>query len=482
MFDQLKVNQNSLVNLLRPADRDNTDAQSGRGTMDFMSMVLEKTDTVRNDSPSNGTIMQNSRNDSAEQRAPEMKIRQDNTALQRENDIAEKRMNNHSEPSRNESASEGSRDIRSSQAKKSGTDETKSQKNRKEREDESQQGLAEQLSLDGNFKKLTDLIKTFLNGNRKGADESLNKLVGNLKYKGEKGNHGQQNILQNSSPDKSLKFQGDAVKAAVDIKQLIGKEIAKIADSRKGSAAQRPLNDKEIKEIAIKIIDGMKKGRVRENIKPEMKGSQVEELKSDRKNVQSAEPLIVKRAVMPDSASSDKNGSMDKNSARENFSYSGSKVDIFSKGISERPDSVLKNADFRESLQEIIDKARVTVRDSKNGSFTVRLNPQELGSVNVNLVMENGVITGKFLVDSEDAKNMLLGNLNDLKYQLESAGVSVGEFSVNVDNQHERFFKKGDDGSKGIVSSPVREMEAIAASESYISGSGIYAGHINMVI
>ena len=43
------------------------------------------------------------------------------------------------------------------------------------------------------------------------------------------------------------------------------------------------------------------------------------------------------------------------------------------------------------NFSNAIDKAKISVRDSRNGTFTVRLNPRELGSVNVNLIMENGV-------------------------------------------------------------------------------------------
>jgi len=90
---------------------------------------------------------------------------------------------------------------------------------------------------------------------------------------------------------------------------------------------------------------------------------------------------------------------------------------------------------FMEQLQQIIDKAKITVHDSKNGSFIFRLNPKELGSVNVNIGLEQGIVKGKFLVETNEAKELLIQNLDFVKTQLEESGISVGEFQVNVKEQ-----------------------------------------------
>ena len=44
MFDQLKVNQNSIINLLKVPDKENSDILSIKPVNDFLSMVMEKTD------------------------------------------------------------------------------------------------------------------------------------------------------------------------------------------------------------------------------------------------------------------------------------------------------------------------------------------------------------------------------------------------------------------------------------------------------
>jgi len=130
-----------------------------------------------------------------------------------------------------------------------------------------------------------------------------------------------------------------------------------------------------------------------------------------------------------------------------------------------------------------MDRAKVTVRDSQNGSFTVKLFPKELGSVNVNLVMENGVVNGRFLVDNNDAKTALLSNIEKLIDELQQSGVSVGEFSVNVRDERERFIRDKDEHKYKISTVPGSSKETLAAADVYDYNS-VYKhnGSINMII
>lgn len=103
--------------------------------------------------------------------------------------------------------------------------------------------------------------------------------------------------------------------------------------------------------------------------------------------------------------------------------------------------SSMKNSQFRESLENIIQNAKVVVKDSRNGSFSVRLFPKELGSVNVNIGLRDGVIHGRFLVESQAAKELLMANIDSIRERLTEAGIQVGEFQVNVQDQRGRFLR-----------------------------------------
>jgi len=93
---------------------------------------------------------------------------------------------------------------------------------------------------------------------------------------------------------------------------------------------------------------------------------------------------------------------------------------------------LLKNPLFDEQLQQITQHARVVVQDGRNGTFTVRLYPESLGKVNISLGLEQGTLSGRFLVDSPEVKQALLEQLNTVREHLADAGVTVGEFQVNV--------------------------------------------------
>ena len=134
---------------------------------------------------------------------------------------------------------------------------------------------------------------------------------------------------------------------------------------------------------------------------------------------------------------------------------------------------------FFEQLQQIIDKAKISVQDSKNGSFIFKLNPKELGSVNVNIGLEQGIVKGKFLVETNEAKELLIQNLDFVKSQLEESGISVGEFQVNVKEQGKPF----DNKEKGKDIKVNTGLAALNAEE-YENTETVpkHNGSVNMII
>lgn len=140
-----------------------------------------------------------------------------------------------------------------------------------------------------------------------------------------------------------------------------------------------------------------------------------------------------------------------------------------------------RNSDlFREQLSSVIQRARVVVQDGKNGRFSMRLYPRELGNLNVNLGLEQGVIHGKFLVESQEAKTLLMENISHIREQLENAGVTVGEFQVNVRDEGSRFFTDREQNSTGTH---LAELNADDAGSEYETVTySLHEGSINMII
>jgi len=140
----------------------------------------------------------------------------------------------------------------------------------------------------------------------------------------------------------------------------------------------------------------------------------------------------------------------------------------------------MKNS-MGEQFQNILEQAKIVVHDHKNSSFTVKLHPKELGSVNMNLGLEKGVVTGKFIVETAEAKDLLQQNLLFIKQELAEAGISVGEFLVNVRDEGKSFFANNESDQSGYTLPAILETNEIADKYSLNSYS-LHDGSINLVI
>jgi len=105
-------------------------------------------------------------------------------------------------------------------------------------------------------------------------------------------------------------------------------------------------------------------------------------------------------------------------------------------------------------LKQVTEKMDVSLFDDKS-EMVMKLKPDDLGKVTVKLSLENGIISAKFLAESEKVKEILESNFNQLKESLEKQGMMIQEFSVSVDSgeakermfyeRKQRLFNKKDD-------------------------------------
>jgi flagellar hook-length control protein FliK len=490
MFDHVKVNQSSIINLLKNPERENSDILSRKPGNDFYSMVMENKAFNDYKSITEYKPEQISEPQKYYEKIEPVKNEQFNTLSESSRvNAGNDRESNSPDKGRSIQENSVSNDMKN-EVKSTDTDNNKEihavknkDKKNEKKSAEDEDSILDQLNVESNIKNLMEIIRAAFSGNKKAEEESFQKLFSNLKSKQGKDNKGLPSLFNKNDADKNQKAISELVSLITkDLKDAISKELFKNTDNRKPGSKHPALSDKELKDLASSIIDGIKKNKSKDIVKHELKTVFVEEVKNDKKTAAALDQQPLKKIETAEDSSFEKNSSKEKNSGRENFSYNGGKIDFSAKSGLERMEHALKASDFKENLQEIIDKSKVTVRDSKNGAFTVRLNPQELGNVNVNLIMENGVITGKFLVDNEDVKSMLLSSLNDLKYQLEEAGIAVGEFSVNVSDQREKYLKQKDDESVNPLSFLNSDRDLIAAADQYDSAAMAHNGHINMVI
>jgi flagellar hook-length control protein FliK len=130
---------------------------------------------------------------------------------------------------------------------------------------------------------------------------------------------------------------------------------------------------------------------------------------------------------------------------------------------------------FSDQLKEIINNSRINVRNDKNADITIKMNPENLGDMRVKMEMENGIIKANFTVATEEAKELLLLNIEELKNSLSSGGISIGEMKVSVKNEN-----KGENRNfvpeKNIVPD-IKETTAV-----YSADALYYDGQLNLVV
>jgi len=117
---------------------------------------------------------------------------------------------------------------------------------------------------------------------------------------------------------------------------------------------------------------------------------------------------------------------------------------------------------FDDQLQQLMQGAKMSVRDNRNATLSLRLHPESLGRMSVNLGLEAGTLVGRFLVENTDAKNALVEQLASVRNDLVEAGITVGEFQVDVRGQDPR--SAGERGYEQPVFIQRTGMETVAGS------------------
>ena len=271
---------------------------------------------------------------------------------------------------------------------------------------------------------------------------------------------------------------------AANLKKIPDAVIEQVLNKLNNKNQKAALNTEDIKKIIEKAVlqesaegkrgIGVSKGR---NIKQQGEAAEVK----IENNAFSSDKI--KQAAVEGEGASGKKSFNDKGENKEGFNFTFNKSDISGKRINQQQEMKGRSPEFRQSLQDIIDKARITVRDNRNANFNVKLYPRELGNVNVNLSLENGVVTAKFFVDSDEAKNLLSQNMDTLKQQLLDAGIEVGEFDVGVNDHRKSFLNDNENGSKKELIQFPEGKELLSAASIYDGNSSVLnSNSINVVI
>lgn len=146
--------------------------------------------------------------------------------------------------------------------------------------------------------------------------------------------------------------------------------------------------------------------------------------------------------------------------------------------------SLPKSSMFQAQLQSLLDNAKLYVKDNKNASLNLNLYPKALGTVTLNIGLEHGVLNGRLIADTQEAKDLLFENLDLIRRELEAEGVTVGEFHVNVREQNRRGAGadyEGLDEGEIFALQKEREEESGIISAYENNATNVYGGSVNFM-
>lgn len=89
---------------------------------------------------------------------------------------------------------------------------------------------------------------------------------------------------------------------------------------------------------------------------------------------------------------------------------------------------------------------------SQTKEINIALSPKELGSMNVKIVEDHGVMVAEIKVDNQKAKDFILNEIGELKNSLEDQGLNVADVKVDIrqDNHEAQMQQERQKSSKRI--------------------------------
>lgn len=139
-------------------------------------------------------------------------------------------------------------------------------------------------------------------------------------------------------------------------------------------------------------------------------------------------------------------------------------------------DAKVKTVPLRQDLQELYqalkDKISSNVETSikmmiANGEnrVNIQLHPPELGRVHVDLIVKDHAMHAKINAESQAVKEVILSNLDQLKSNLENAGIQINQIDVEVGGFKNLFDKQFGQGNSSTGGRGGRGNESTADSE-----------------
>ena len=131
------------------------------------------------------------------------------------------------------------------------------------------------------------------------------------------------------------------------------------------------------------------------------------------------------------------------------------------------------------SPPQIMEQIKGQIKLSLSGAVSEMkfvLTPDSLGEINLRLIAQNGIITAQFTAQNQKIKEIIESNFNELKEEMESKGIQIGELSVSVrqenHSQMDNFLKEQEKSQQRISNIIQNIMEEPEEQEQEIKVEG----------
>lgn len=112
--------------------------------------------------------------------------------------------------------------------------------------------------------------------------------------------------------------------------------------------------------------------------------------------------------------------------------------DAFENEITKAEEIVHEARDLTDKFLENVNVVKQMVKgvelkvSETNSEMSIKLDPENLGKVNLKIVTDNGIVTAKFEAENQRVKEIIESNLSLLKESLENKGIQINGLEVNV--------------------------------------------------
>lgn len=245
------------------------------------------------------------------------------------------------------------------------------------------------------------------------------------------------------------------------LKALSGKEVISFSEVQKTMKDQSEMKTEPSKtEVKSEVPVNMKTTETSKNEVPEINKSpdnnKVESILKETLSKTSENTTTVNETVDMD---------VDQSSTDDMISFH--QLVMKQPGLVSQPTIQASQLLRQDVFSQIMDAIKGNIRIDDNGtSMLVKLQPEQLGNVELKLNLHKGLIMAEIKVENEVVKAAVESNLEDLRQNLSNKGYSINQINVTIDSgkkeQQEKF--EFDQNSKSKKSKKIEGLQDIEMS------------------